>query len=302
MGAGGPGRTWAPAVPLTTLELLLAHPAGGLGQQPQMAADRFADGHFRLAPLSGDQGHGDFGDTVAAGQGADHQLRHRREAVRFKAHVIDHLAAVTAEQGSEGIDRRACDGAVTPGDAPAEDEAVEPTLGVLVVGMPGGGGDYIGALPKEFNETRQGFGGIGAVRIDRADVLDVARKITETGSDRGAEAEIAFVMADTGPGETEGGRVKERSGTVGAAVIDEEDFPGFRLRVDERREAVENPGYRLLLIEAGDNDADFLANGWRIGIPGHKSTSTRMTPLLVLNRQKGPGSRGWRGSIFRTPA
>src|SRR2546427_1745377 len=236
---------------------------GGQHEQARMRHDGVADLELGFAEAPRAEAHGQLAHAVAGEEGAQHDLRHRCEAVGAEGDAHERVAAVGGEGagGSGG-------GLPREGPGEARDRAAERVrvlvrVGRLVARVPGPRGRDLGAVGEQRHQLGQALGGVGAIAVDRAH--DGRFGILEAGAERGAEPEVGRVAHHAGPRPAADLAQQAREGRVGAAVVDEQHPPAAPAVPQQGVEPREERGQACLLVVAGDDDADGGAHERLVG-------------------------------------
>src|SRR5437867_7505693 len=102
-----------------------------------MRHDGVADLELGFAEAPRAEPHGQLAHAVAGEERAQHDLRHRREAVGAEGDAQERVAAVGAEQAGEGVYVLPDELLVEPRDRAAERDPDLTPLGRLAARMPG---------------------------------------------------------------------------------------------------------------------------------------------------------------------
>jgi len=216
-----------------------------------VSTDRFTKRHLGLSPFPWKQRHRYFSDTVPVGDGSYEDFGYRRESVGLEAYAVDYLAAICPEECCKRVEMGSGDDPVTPGNATAQNEAMESAFGRIVVWMPRGGCYDVGAGDEEVDEVRQALGRIATIRIDGTYVGTTG--VQQTGANTCSKSKICRVMAYSGPLEFRRRFIKQFASPIARAVVDKYDFP-VRLRFDQNPKTLDQGGNGFLLVVTRDHN------------------------------------------------
>src|SRR5438128_4458812 len=141
---------------------------GGQHEQARVRHDGVADLELGFAEAPRAEAHGQLAHAVTGEEGAQHDLRHRCEAVGAEGDAHERVAAVGAEEAGEGVDVLPDEALVEPRDRAAERVRVLVRVGRLVARVPGPRGRDLGAVGEQRHQLGKALGGVGAIAVDRA--------------------------------------------------------------------------------------------------------------------------------------